>query len=129
MSRTLLTVMTIVVGTAVIAGFAVVGSPTTQRGRRMDEKRVEDLSNIQREVLNYRYEHDELPTALDQLGDVSAHDPLTAQPYEYVLLEGKRFELCAIFQQPSTHRSGSWHHDAGRKCFARTAAEKAWHVR
>ena len=124
-SRTLLAAMIIAVAAAVAAGFAVVGSPAIQREHRLDDKRIEDLADLQLAVGTYRDGHNGLPKSLDELGGPArVRDPLTSQPYEYLVLGDDRFQLCATFQQRSNERAGFWHHDAGRYCFIMAARQK-----
>ena len=124
-SRILLAVMAATIAGAVIGGFAIVGSPAAQRERRMDERRGDDLTDIELAVVSYRQDHDRVPASIDDLGGAGrARDPLTSQPYEYRALDDNRFELCATFQQPANDRYASWRHDAGRQCFVRTAGRK-----
>ena len=124
-SRAVLAAMTIAVAAAAIAGFAIIGSPATQRELRMDERRVEDLSNLHLLISNHRDFHGRLPASLDELGQSGrARDPLTSLPYEYATLGDDRFELCATFQRSSDDRPGSWRHGAGRQCFDRKAGQQ-----
>ena len=116
----------IVIG-AVTAGLMVLGSPATERERRMDQRRAGDLAEIGREVDFYRKENGKLPDRLDAVEGaktfgLSIRDPETQQPYEYRVVDADKYQLCAQFQQDSARRgSGSsdfWRHGTGKQCFA-----------
>ena len=138
-------VAAIVVAT-VLWGFAVIGSPFQQREKRFDERRVQDLSMIQGQVINYWQMKESLPQNLSDLEDsisgfLVPQDPETGEKYEYTVYKGKeiKFQMCATFStsssadveyqntapKPVSPRGGyypydSWQHDAGRYCFDRT---------
>ena len=129
-----------IVGAATLYGFFVVGSPFAERMRRFDERRVQDLQNIQWQVVNYWQRKEQLPAALDGLRDdisgyIVPRDPEDGASYEYRALGTLKFELCAGFKTESTqagkektpfpiaYESGimeNWRHGAGRTCFERT---------
>jgi len=138
---------TIIVVASLVAGFFIVGSPATQRSRRFDEQRVEDMQIIQNRIINYWTLKQKLPDSLDALTDTisgfsTPQDPETAQSYEYRIDDKLTFELCAAFRTataPSERRGGkllsvpvapygqhrdaqneNWAHTAGRMCFLRT---------
>lgn len=126
---------------AVVAGFFVVGSPAEQRAKRLDEDRVNDLSLIQSQVVSFWDARNRLPASLTELEETTGFipvDPQTEEAYEYNVLGGRTFELCALFQtenkqvndrgsfrepRPSFVRdvliSQNWDHEAGRFCFER----------
>jgi len=101
---------------SVIGGFIVVGSPWTQRALRFDQQRINDLTNIQYQIVNYWQRTEKLPSALVDLNDavssiVIPSDPETKAPYEYsIRLESSKspftFELCATFDLPTRDMSG-----------------------
>ena len=43
----------VVVVAAIVSGFFIIGSPATQRALRMDQERVNALTNIQNQIVNY----------------------------------------------------------------------------
>ena len=136
----------IVVAVVILAvgfGFYVAGSPQNQRTVRFDERRTQDLSSLQSQVINYWQKKNELPQNLDQmvndiLGIVIPRDPGTGASYEYSKLGNLKFELCATFETLSSDQNtvGSkevpvaypysrgeiqtWQHNAERTCFQRT---------
>jgi len=131
---------------SLIAGFFIVGSPTTQRARRFDEQRVEHLQTIQSQIINYWMLKQKLPDSLgaltDSISGFSAPlDPETNQSYEYQTRNKLIFELCGTFRFATAIQHGqekslsvpiapygpygdarneSWNHGAGRACFSRT---------
>jgi len=123
-------------------GFVVTGSPKTQRLIRLDERRVNDLSVIQSQIINYWQNKGKLPQNLDELkndiyGVTIPVDPETNKPYEYQAVGNLKFNLCGEFATDSAGLSGpkfraepmpvaypfrneTWEHGKGRACFDRT---------
>jgi len=124
-----------VVVTAVIYGVFLAGSPITQRMLQFDKKRDTDLNQISFAIDEYWARNTKLPEILEDLQDSryyrveSLVDPKTKEPYEYTVLEEKRYELCAVFETDSEERKASpgvprmqgmsffGEHGAGRTCF------------
>ena len=126
-----LVIVAIVVVVATI-GYSIylVGTPGQQRDVRLDERRVEDLRDISRNINTYLELNNEMPASLQDLkGDRfhvdSIEDPETGLPYEYRAIEGTDYELCAIFSTDNSEgrderRSFSetvWEHGIGLTCF------------
>jgi len=138
-SRVLLICVSAVVIASVVGGFFVIGSPAKQRLMRMDEKRMQDLSGLQNEVVNYWLAKSALPRSIEELkagrdGMVLARDPETDKDYEYKKVGDLAYEICADFKLSSLEAAGgskysqpmypgdmNWDfaHDAGKKCFKR----------
>lgn len=132
----------IVVLAAVVFGFFVAGSPSSRRAERFDERRVNDLSLIQSQVISYWQNKSELPSGLDKLpndilGVVIPRDPKTGNAYEYRVVSDLRFQICATFETSTNEGQNSvkplpaaypypggevqtWQHGTGRTCFQRT---------
>ncbi|MBI2100149.1 MAG: hypothetical protein HYT48_02300 [Candidatus Vogelbacteria bacterium] len=127
---------------SIVAGFAVIGSPRTQRLLRYDNQKVNDLQNIQWQIVNHYQQKRALPEDLSSLRDeiggyVVPKDSQTSQPYEYRPIDRLKFELCADFNRSSAQGSSNeiypayprpigvgpenetWQHQAGRACFSR----------
>lgn len=123
----------------VLSGFFLIGSPNQQRLVRQDDERINSLSFIQSEIINYWQSKQVLPKSLIDLEDsirgVSIpKDPESGNAYEFRVLSSNKFELCANF---STSNLGDfenresqpmymydawgpyWSHDKGRVCFER----------
>jgi hypothetical protein len=125
------TVVTVAVTAAVIAGIYLLGSPVEERARRLDDRRVQDLSGISQAIDVYWTRQSGLPASLDRLrtetgANVSVNDPVTNAPYEFRMLDGPKYELCASFEGASRDSergfdAGFWTHRAGRQCFQRDA--------
>ena len=110
----------LVVGT-IITGFVIVGSPREQRAIRFDEQRVNDLTNIQWQIINYWQKKQALPQSLSDLNDPISNysvpvDPETGTAYEYSIKgvmgvkgapSGLSFELCATFSADSLSQSSN----------------------
>lgn len=134
----------VVVIVAVVLGFFLIGSPSHRRAVRFDERRVQDLQNLQYQVINYWQLKEKLPGALGDLkndisGFVPPTDPQTKAAYEYSVVDTRVFQLCATFTTDANTVSSqetprpfapypyegkpygdNWQHGAGRTCFTRT---------
>jgi hypothetical protein len=128
----------VVVLITIVLGFFVAGSPVEQRRVRLDAQRVENLSMIQNEAINYFSLKRELPANLETLNNSLSGfsvpaDPETKLSYEYTMKSDLVFELCATFSTKSQENQGysfpmyygstygqNWDHEAGRVCFERT---------
>ena len=89
---------------AVVGGLIVLGPPSEERARRLDERRVEDLRGITRAADLYWTRRGRLPSSLEDLSresgvSVSARDPGTTQDYEFRVLDAETYELCARFDR------------------------------
>lgn len=122
---------------SIIAGFAVIGSPYTQRLRRADAMRIQNLSEIQWQIVNYWQSHGALPRTLVDLNDdisgfVASKDPESNKDYEYAIVGAAKFKLCANFalaseganlpetsMQKPLGAEDNWKHGAGNTCFER----------
>lgn len=127
----------VVVVLSLIFGFSVMGSPLTQRLKRMDAERVNSLTQIQWQIINYWQKKEELPKNIDELNDpISGFavpvDPDTGSPYQYSQTGDKTFKLCASFSlesvEPASSRvktpygsieGSNWSHKPGENCFER----------
>lgn len=140
----------------IVAGFFIIGSPWAQRLVRFDERKVQDLQNIQWQIVNYWQQKGKIPAVLSALEDpISGFrvpvDPETSVPYGYTVLESDAFELCATFNHATSFVSNdkvsrapmpafpvavdgfpvseNWTHDAGEVCFERTIDPDLYPVR
>lgn len=117
-----------VVGTAIIGGLWLLGTPAEQRAQNLDARRVADLRHIARAADGYWKHHGQLPASLEALvlyygRDLRITDPESKQPYTYRMTGLDRFELCAEFaaQSPEsrqpTFSERPFSHGIGRQCF------------
>jgi len=146
----------ILVLASIVLGFSVMGSPMRQRALRFDADRVSDLQTIQWQVVNYWQSKGVLPKELSELEDtISGYmvplDPRTDVAYVYKVLDKKKFELCATFEEPTQDLKGrgeygrdvvysdygiiggpemeNWKHDIGETCFERDIDEDLYPIR
>ena len=133
-------------GLAIVFGFYTVGSPQSERLRRFDERRVNDLQNIQSQIVYYWQAKEKLPESLNDLkNDINGFivpidpNPQTNQTYKYEKINNASFQLCAEFQTSNTDNQNNetraeamplplkpygirenWTHQEGFVCFERT---------
>lgn len=103
--------VSLVVLAGIVGGFVIIGSPFTQRQRLFDERRVNDLQNIQWQVVNYWQKKAELPKSLADLNDsisgyIAPVDPDNSSAYEYKVTDIKKFELCSTFSLSTDEVNG-----------------------
>ena len=124
-------VLSVVVVGAVVWGVALVGTPGAARLSRLDQRRLEDLQTIFREVQSLCRDPDikdalkrSLPRTLDELAAlarserISLNDPETGLGYEYTVKDGRSYELCATFSlERDSDAEVFWNHPPGRHCF------------
>lgn len=128
--RWLLVAAAVVIIATVVGAIAVIGTPGTQRQLRMDDRRVDDLRQLEIAAREYRERTGALPEGFDVLVAqpgvaLAVVDPVTATPYGYRRLAGDRFSLCAVFATDTAgERDGrrrwidlQWAHGVGRHCF------------
>lgn len=138
---------------SLVAGFVVVGSPMTARALRFDDRRVNDLTSIQWQIVSYWQQKGKLPATLVDVNDpISSYmtpvDPVTGKAYTYQTTGAKAFRLCADFALGSRGalgakgtmvaptsvssaypESSNWTHGAGTQCFDRTIDADLYPVR
>lgn len=115
-------------------GLWLVGSPASERLRKFDERRVEDLRVVQSEINNivYGIGRPDIPRVLTSpipatLEEVAANaryqrpniqDPETQEPYGYRVINTTHYELCATFHYLRDDQYDvQWNHPAGHACF------------
>lgn len=116
-----------VVGATVAASLVLMESPGQARLRRIDERRVEDLRELARDIDVFWSRRKALPASLDDLAGEAGlglrrADP-EAGPYGYRVVDATHYELCAEFTITSSGAgAGSatsfWAHGPGRQCFS-----------
>jgi len=92
----------VVVLATIVYGFVLAGSPFKQRLVRFDERKVDDLMQIQSYIVNYWQQKEELPETLSDLEDsisgfIPPVDSQSGEEYGYNILGDLSFELCAEF--------------------------------
>ena len=126
-------------GVAVIAAVVaaiLIEPPEQARKKRLDDRRVHDLWQIESVVNEYWKRQQKLPPALNVLQSVglqaSTVDPESNLPYGYTPLSEQSYRLCANFSfesgnerhRPWPTQAAEWSHAAGQYCFERTAGQK-----
>ena len=129
----------------IISGFFIIGSPSHVRMLRYDEQKVQDLTGMQYQVVNYWQLKRALPVDAGKLNDSLNNysvptDPQTEAPYTYKVENNLSFTLCATFNEPTPDMAGkggygsqsvsypsmdggvaeNWQHGKGETCFTRT---------
>lgn len=124
-------VASLVVGFVVAWGFVLVGSPTTRRLDRFDERRLQDLQTIAREIQSMVENPNKkgtlkepLPKTLEEAAQrardekLNPRDPETGAPYVYRIKNETTYELCATFARKRDSDSRVfWNHATGTHCF------------
>jgi hypothetical protein len=115
-----------------VLGFLITGSPASERARRVDENRVNDLRTIQQEIRTISVDMSQpeaalkepLPVNLDEVVQKAVYtrphivDRETGVPYEYTVNNETTFTLCATFDTVRDQDFDIfWNHEAGRHCF------------
>ncbi len=91
----------------IIWSFSVIGIPNQQRTWRLDDKRVQDLQNMQYQIINYWQQKEKLPAKITDVANPISGYSLPVDPefqngkiYEYKTTGDLSFELCATFSAP-----------------------------
>lgn len=97
----------VLVLSAVVWAFTVIGGPGSQRTLRLDQRRLEDLQSIQSSIITYWQQSETLPASLMALATPLSGYRVPQDPefqkgkvYEYRIIADKTFELCATFAAP-----------------------------
>ena len=130
------TVRGIVAGTAISlvvaaigVGVYLIGPPAEEHVRRLDERRIQDLTRISEQIRAFAELNKRLPDSLQQvraLSDESLRDPVTGRPYGFRVTGPDTFEICADFDRTSdTERlqfaDNAWKHGPGHARFQQVA--------
>ncbi|MBI3626763.1 hypothetical protein HY224_01835, partial [Candidatus Uhrbacteria bacterium] len=142
-----------VVGAVIVAGFWMAGLPQSQRLRRLDERRVSDLQNIQSQIIYFWQQKNKLPEDMGQLKDsLSGYeapaDLVSGKPYQYGKSGALGFQLCADFSTssdnpaygvpptpksvpypPGAYFQDNWSHAQGHICFDRKIDPELYNVK
>ncbi|MDJ0728573.1 MAG: hypothetical protein QNJ33_01130 [Crocosphaera sp.] len=116
----------------ILTGFWLLGSPQLQRSLKADKRRVENLHDItefiRRETIKSK-NNSALPQSLPDKGYTL--DPMSKQPYEYNIIDGTEYQLCANFETDSQKNRKKddfyrrldlfWDHPQGRHCYTLNA--------
>lgn len=145
-------VASLLVLASVIYSISILGTPNEMRMKKLDDKRLSDLSTIQSQIFNEFLRNKTLPKTVSDIVDpfggfVLQKDPVTKENYEYQVVKNNlpaEFKLCANFEtvrnvttggqaakfdSPLTQQyypgdmSPFWNHESGRVCFTRTITQ------
>jgi hypothetical protein len=109
-------------------GFWKTRGPSTQRLVRMDDKRIQNVSQLANEI-NQRYQHDkQLPEKLSDFQKTRYADPITGKPPDYTAKPPTDYTLCTEFVTDGSKEGligvlGFWNHSKGPKCYEFHAAD------
>lgn len=116
-------VVSLVILVAIVLGFAVIGSPKTQRLLRMDQETIYSLDNANWQVINYWQTNGVIPQSM----------PGLPEGLDYINTGSMTYQLCANFNKANQYTNNSeaaygpkmgmgmndWSHTAGYQCFER----------
>jgi type II secretory pathway pseudopilin PulG len=100
--------------------------PSEARALALDRMRLERLADLDNALDAYYRVHNALPPRLETLRagpnfvpDNYWHDPVIDRAFEYDVIGGDTYRLCAIFERASNEAEGisDKPHRAGRSCF------------
>lgn len=138
---------TLAVVAAIVVGFLSIGTPEHHREARLDERRAQDIQTLGHTILGHYNRTGNVIPSLQSYdlrrgnGDVYA-DPLTEAPYEYQIIDARKFEICANFETEGPHtiirvqrtdfaipgepaQSGVSINGSGRQCFEFNLPQRA----
>ncbi|MES2213330.1 MAG: DUF5671 domain-containing protein [Patescibacteria group bacterium] len=131
-----ISITTVIVLGSIIWGFAVLGSPRTQRLMRYDDQKVSDLQSLNSSVQNYYSLQGVLPESIVDISNTEYYyapnvDSQTKKPYEYIKTSATAYQICAEFNKEAKNNTESAVpryggelnmniHPAGRYCFSQT---------
>ena len=114
----------VVVVAAVTTGLVMIGSPSEERARRLDGRRLASLQVLRSAIDDYWRAHGRLPESIGELAREprlvsETRDPVTGREYRYRAMAGASYQLCADFDRPSASELDVpfWAHAAGPRCF------------
>ena len=113
---------------AVVTGLVMLGSPSEQRARRLDERRLRALQTIQVAIDEHWRSHGRRPESIAELmreprAVSETKDPVTGREYGYRAIAERSYQLCAGFERSDTAERDApfavpfWAHPAGPHCF------------
>ncbi len=91
----------------IVWSFFIIGSPMDQRKLQLDQRRTDDLQNIQWQIISYWQQKEKLPASFADMKDPISSYMVPVDPefqkgnvYEYTKTGNLSFELCATFSLP-----------------------------
>lgn len=136
--KTMMIVTIIIILISFIGAFFIVDSPAMARAKAYDRTIENDLRQIMYSIDNYYNREGEMPQALSDIpsNEKLFLDPDTSVPYDYRVISGEKYELCATFKTSNQQQDGNYTdryynydyefaHDAGKKCFELSANDRS----
>jgi len=130
-AKIVVVISAVLIAATLIIGFTMVETPSTAQAKAYDNRRLEDLNQIQGTVDSYYSTFNKLPTSLDALTTISRvpADPKTNQPYTYQIITKTSYKLCAVFETTNKNTEtnqitkpdygvGFFEHTTGENCYA-----------
>jgi hypothetical protein len=125
MTRNLVAALAASIGavTVVAMGFTVLGGPQHQRSVRTDQRTVQAISSLARQINDeWRSAGKTLPANLDEFPESARRAPSSGAPLSYRLDSPHEYELCARFAGDDRDTPGNaedrWIHPQGDYCFS-----------
>lgn len=125
----ILAILAAIVAAAAVAASIWLNPPSENRARSLDQERLKGLNSAEFAIKSYADLHHALPANLQLLESENGlltpsiwHDPVTNQPYEYVIINENSYRLCANFSRNSDKAENGYsyqfkNHGAGHVCF------------
>ncbi len=126
--------VTILTLATLVYGYSLIETPAEVRERRIDDRQVEALQDMQWRIEEHYRMNKALPVNISDVYSVSdvPEAPTDRAGYEYKVIDKNNYELCATFAYSSESSTMSpmmmykeqnynWEHEAGNWCFERVA--------
>lgn len=138
--RVLLVAATLIVVATLAGALWVMDSPSKQRDRRIDERRVSELGAIVEAIDDWARLKGQMPASLAELAaqpgsSLILVDPVDGKAYGYEVASIFNYRVCATFATSTSDRrrdtnryrayNDEWMHPAGRHCFDQTLGPMA----
>jgi hypothetical protein len=138
--RNLLIAATLIVVATLVAALWVMDSPSKQRDRRIDERRVSELGAIVEAIDDWARLKGQMPASLAELAaqpgsSLILVDPVDGKAYGYEVVSIFAYKVCATFATSTSDRrrdtnryrtyNDEWMHPVGRHCFDRKLGSMA----
>jgi hypothetical protein len=121
---------TVAVVVVVILGFRVLGGPANQRLVQADQRTLNALAELARQINNrWSTGARPLPADLEKIPSAAKQDPVSGKPFIYHPKSSEEYELCATLATDNrdaraTAPTDRWLHPKGDFCFQFQASEQ-----
>lgn len=123
-------VVSVLVAGSIVLGLLAVESPDSERKKRADTRRVNDVKALNWAIDKYWFERGDWPGTQDDLvkqGMLARLpiDPVTNLRYEFEIKADGSYRLCGIFDLSRTGPAAwKWQHGQGRHCYVLRPSER-----